>query len=88
MSDKSSIVAVYETHIDAEAGVQELQKAGFDMAALSLVGREYHTGEHIVGYYNSGYGMKYWGKMGAFWGDSGVSSPGRHFLCFPVSARF
>ena len=83
MLDKSSIVAVYETHIDAEVGVKELQRAGFDMSKLSIVGREYHTGEHIVGYYNSGYGMKYWGKMGAFWGGLWGFLSGAAFFVFP-----
>jgi hypothetical protein len=35
---------------------------------LSIVGRDYHTDEHVVGYYNTGDRMKYGGKMGAFWG--------------------
>ena len=83
MSDKSSIVAVYETHVDAEVGVKELQRAGFDMSMLSIVGREYHTGEHIVGYYNSGYGMQYWGKMGAFWGGLWGFLPGAAFFVLP-----
>jgi len=26
------------------------------------------TVEHVVGYYNTGDRMKYWGKLGAFWG--------------------
>jgi hypothetical protein len=56
-----------ETHTDAEAGVKELQRAGFDATKLSIVGREYHRGERPVGNYNSGYRMQYWGKMGAFW---------------------
>jgi hypothetical protein len=38
------------------------------MTKLSIVGRDYHTDEHVVGYYNAGDRMKYWGKMGAFWG--------------------
>jgi hypothetical protein len=83
MLDKSSIVAVYRTHTDAEAGVRELQRAGFDMSKLSIAGREYHTGEHIVGYYNSGYGMKYWGKMGAFWGGLWGFLAGAAFFLFP-----
>jgi len=33
-----------------------------------VVGRDYHTDEQVVGYYNAGDRMKYWGKMGAFWG--------------------
>ena len=38
------------------------------MKKLSVVGKDYHTDEQVVGYYNAGDRMKYWGKMGAFWG--------------------
>ncbi len=38
------------------------------MTKLSIVGKDYHTEENVVGYYNTGDRMKYWGKMGAFWG--------------------
>ena len=38
------------------------------MKKLSIVGRDYHTDEHVVGYYNTGDRMKVWGKAGAFWG--------------------
>jgi uncharacterized membrane protein len=68
MAQDDAIVAVYQTHTDAEAAVQELQRAGFDMKKLSIVGKDYHTEEHVVGYYNAGDRMKYWGKLGAFWG--------------------
>ena len=68
MSDKNSVVAVFESHDKAEDAVRELQKSGFDMKKLSIVGRDYHTDEHVVGYYNAGDRMKYWGKLGAFWG--------------------
>jgi hypothetical protein len=34
---------------------------------LSIVGKRYHTDEH-AGYYNTGDRMKYWGRLGAFWG--------------------
>lgn len=39
-----------------------------DMKSLSIAARNTHTDEHVVGYYNAGDRMKYWGKMGAFWG--------------------
>ena len=38
------------------------------MKKLSIVGKDYHTDEHVVGYYNAGDRMLYWGKAGAFWG--------------------
>ena len=63
-----STVATYATHTSAEAAIKELQKAGFDMKMLSIVGRNYQTEEHVVGYYDTGNRVKYWGKAGAFWG--------------------
>ena len=68
MSDKNSVVAVFASHDQAEDAIRELQKGGFDMKKLSIVGKDYHTDEHVVGYYNTGDRMMYWGKLGAFWG--------------------
>jgi uncharacterized membrane protein len=68
MAEKNSVVASFETHNQAEDAVRELQKDGFDMKKLSIVGKDYHTDEHVVGYYNTGDRMMYWGKLGAFWG--------------------
>ena len=70
MSEKNSVVAIFESHNQAEAAVGELQKSGFDMTKLSIVGRDYHTEEHVVGYYNTGDRMKHWEN----WGRSGVTA--------------
>jgi hypothetical protein len=68
MSEKNSLVATFSSHNQAEDAVRELQKDGFDMKKLSIVGKDYHTDEHVVGYYTTGDRMLYWGKLGAFWG--------------------
>jgi uncharacterized membrane protein len=68
MSNTNSVVAVFASHDQAEDAIRELQKDGFDMKKLSIVGKDYHTDEHVVGYYTTGDRMLYWGKMGAFWG--------------------
>ena len=68
MNKNDSIVATYPTHTGAEAAIKELQQSGFDMKKLSIIGQDYHTDEHVVGYYNTGDRMKAWGKTGAFWG--------------------
>ena len=68
MTDTNAVIAVYDNHTAAEDAVKALQKSGFDMKKLSVVGKDYHTDEHVVGYYNAGDRMKYWGKRGAFWG--------------------
>ena len=68
MSKKNAAVAVYNVHTEAENAIKELQKAGIDMKKLSIIGRDYHAEENVVGYYNAGDRMKFWGKLGAFWG--------------------
>jgi uncharacterized membrane protein len=68
MSKENSVVAIYQTHTAAEEAVKELQRGGVDMHKLSIVGKGYHTDEQVVGYYNTGDRMKYWGETGAFWG--------------------
>jgi len=68
MANNNSIVAIYPSHTAAEAAIKELQQGGFDMKKLSIVGSDIHKEEHVVGYYNAGDRMKYWGTLGAFWG--------------------
>jgi uncharacterized membrane protein len=68
MSTLSSVVAIYKTHSLAEAAVKTLQEAGIDMTTLSIAAKDQHADQHVTGYYNAGDRMKYWGKMGAFWG--------------------
>ncbi len=83
MPEKNAVVAVYATHVDAETAVKELQRAGVDMHSLSIVGKDTHTDEHVVGYYNTGDRMKYWGKMGAFWGGFWGLLFGSAFFAIP-----
>jgi len=68
MTKTNSVVAIYDTHSQAEQAVKNLQKSGFDMKKLSIVGKDYHSEEDVTGYYNTGDRMKYWGKLGGFWG--------------------
>jgi hypothetical protein len=62
MSEPNPVVAVYGTHVEAEGAVKEVQRAEIDIRALSIVGKDSPTDEHVVGYYNTGDRMKYWGK--------------------------
>jgi uncharacterized membrane protein len=64
----NSAVGIFNSHTLAEDAVKELQRGGLDIKKLSIVARDYHTDEHVVGYYNTGDRMAYWGKQGAFWG--------------------
>jgi uncharacterized membrane protein len=68
MTESNAVVGIFDSHTEAETSIKELQRGGFNMKKLSIVGKDYHTEEHIVGYYNAGDRMKVWGKLGAFWG--------------------
>ncbi|MGD0661899.1 MAG: permease [Syntrophorhabdales bacterium] len=68
MAEHNAVVGIFDSHIKAETSIKELQRSGFDMKKLSIVGKDYHPEEHVVGYYNVGDRMKVWGKLGAFWG--------------------
>lgn len=81
--DQSSAVAVFTNHGAAENAIKELQDHGFDIQKLSIVGRDYHTEDHVVGFYTRGDRIKYWGKMGAFWGGLWGLLVGAAFLIVP-----
>ena len=49
MPDTNAVVAVYDTHSAAEDAIGELKKSAFDMTKVSIVGKDYHTEENVVG---------------------------------------
>jgi hypothetical protein len=83
MPTTDTVVALYATHQEAEIGLKELQHAGIDMRALSIIAKDTHTEEHAVGYYNTGDRMKYWGKTGALWGGCWGVLFGSAFFAIP-----
>jgi len=68
MSQTDIAVAIYDSHAKAETAVKALQRAGFDMKRISIIGRDYHTEQHVIGFLNAGDRAKIYGKFGAFWG--------------------
>jgi uncharacterized membrane protein len=83
MPKENVTVAIYNTHSQAEEAVKALQQGGFNMQQLSIVGRDYHTDDQVVGYYNTGDRMKAWGKIGAFWGGLWGFLVGAAFFVIP-----
>lgn len=61
-------VALYDEHTQAESAVKALQRAGFDMRKISIIGKDYESEEHVIGFLNAGDRAKIFGKYGAFWG--------------------
>jgi hypothetical protein len=84
METTDSVVAVFAEHQAAETAVKKLTDAGFDMKQLSVVGKGYHTDEKVVGFYNTGDRVKFWGKRGAFWGGFWGLFFGGLFMTVPL----
>jgi hypothetical protein len=79
-----AVLALYRTRPEAEAAIKALQRASFNMTKLSIVGRDYHTEQDVVGYYNTDDRVRFWGKLGAFWGGLTGVLFGSAFLFIPV----
>ena len=82
-AEKSAVIAIYDSHEEAEQAVRDLERSGFDMRELSIVGKNYQTEEDVVGYYTTGDRMKAWGKTGAFWGGLWGLLMGSAFFFIP-----
>jgi precorrin-6B methylase 1 len=83
MAQDANVIAVFADHSGAEAAVKKLAEAGIDMKHLSVVGKGYHTDEKVVGFYNAGDRIKFWGRRGAFWGGLWGWLIGGLFLTIP-----
>ena len=84
MQKADSVIAVFSDHNAAEAAIKKLAAAGFEMKNLSVVGKGYHTDEKVVGFYNTGDRIKFWGSRGAFWGGFWGLFFGEVFMTIPV----
>jgi len=84
METVDSTVAIYDSHTAAEKAIKKLNAAGFDMKSLSLVGKGFHTDEKVVGFYNAGDRIKFWGTQGAFWGGFWGLFFGGVFVTLPI----
>jgi len=79
-----TVIAVFADHPAAEVAIKKLTTAGFEMKNLSVVGKGYHTDEKVVGFYNTGDRVKFWGIREAFWGGFWGLFLGGMFMAVPV----
>lgn len=68
MAQDETVIAVFADHQTTDAAIKKLADTGFDIKHLSVVGKGYHTDEKVLGFYNHGDRIKFWGRRGAFWG--------------------
>src|SRR3984957_14837591 len=84
MQNTDTVIAIFPDHFSAETAIKKLTAAGFEMKNLSVVGKGYHTDEKVVGFYNTGDRVKFWGTRGAFWGGFWGLFLGGLFMTVPV----
>jgi hypothetical protein len=80
----NSVVAVYETHENAEDAIKKLTEASILIKNIGVIGRGYHHSEKVIGFYNNGDRIEFWGKYGAFWGGMWGLFAGGLLLTIPV----
>lgn len=72
MSSHSTMVVVFPSHMEAESFIEQLQRDGFNMRSVSLVGRDTHADD-----------QDYWQRLGAYWGQVWGCLFGASFLGLP-----
>jgi len=75
MKTSNAVVAIYADHAAADGAIKKLLAADFSLESLSVAGKGFHTDEHVVGFYNTGDRIKFWGTRGLFWGGLFVTAP-------------
>lgn len=64
---QNTYLAVYPTLPAAEQAVTQLHEAGFDMACISIAGSPSGVESSMVGCYNTGTGVQYFGEYADIW---------------------
>jgi hypothetical protein len=69
MAENNAVVRVYDPHAEAQATLEDLERSGFAMNNLSIVGKDYHSDKQFIGgYHNAGDQMKTWSELANSWG--------------------
>ncbi|MEH1870010.1 general stress protein [Nostoc sp.] len=69
MTYTHTVVAHFPSHAEAERVVLYLQKSGFDMQKLSIIGKDYQTTEHVRGFLTWKDSAKAGAVGGGYWGS-------------------
>lgn len=78
------VMALFGTHEAADGAVRKLGASAVPLAAISVIGRNYHSEDQPVGYFNAGDRARFYGKYGAFWGGLAGLLLGSGFFFVPV----
>lgn len=69
MTYTHTIVGSFPSHVEAERVVLELQKEGFDMKKLSIIGKDYQTTEQVRGFLTWKDTAQAGAAGGGYWGS-------------------
>lgn len=84
MPKNDATVAVLADHTAAEAAIRKLADGGLPIEHFSIIGKGYHTEEKVIGFYNTGDSIKFWGGNGAIWGGLWGLFLGGLFVTVPM----
>jgi len=77
------IVAVFEWADRVEAAVETLQAAGFDPRKLSIIAKDDHSGERLLGWASAGRRVRFWGRLAPTWDRLAQRLSGAAFMFVP-----
>jgi len=69
MANAHTVVAHFPSHTEAERAVLELQKEGFDLKKLSIIGKDYQTAEQVRGFLTWKDTAQAVATAGGYWGS-------------------
>lgn len=69
MAYPHTVIGQFPSHIEAERVVLELQKEGFDLQKLSIIGKDYQTNEQVRGFLTWKDTAQAGAATGGYWGS-------------------
>lgn len=79
----AAMVAVFESPERAQEAIQRLERAGFDLTRLSLIGKEEPSATHPVGIAIAGTHARVWGPRGSLWNSLAEAPAATAFAWVP-----
>ena len=60
-------IASYDADLEVEHDVKTLQRGGFDMTRVCVMGKDYGAPQHVIAFLHSGARAQFFGRRAAFW---------------------
>lgn len=83
MDSANAVLAICDTALEVGALVRELEVSGFDMDRLSIAGKDQRPNQRVIGYYQSGDRIRYWGAPNSFFNEIWAMLSGWAFFFLP-----